>query len=103
MKPFYVAALASRTPQLTENSLLETGNGQENQSQDRWEESGLSEWEQESYKSSGREQGDRIESKQGQCMEGFHEGWDILFSLEGDGASMEMTEHGHGRICSVFQ
>lgn len=70
MRPFYVAALVSGTPQLTENSLLETGNGQENQSQDRWEESGLSEWEQESYKSSGKEQGDRIESKQGQCMEG---------------------------------
>lgn len=36
-RPCYVAALVSRTPQFTENSLSETGNGQENQSQDRWE------------------------------------------------------------------
>lgn len=54
MRPFYVAALVAGTPQLTETSLSETGNGQENQSQDRWEESGLSEREQ-AYKSSGRE------------------------------------------------
>lgn len=62
-----------------------------------------SEWEQEFYKLTGREQGDRIESKQGQCTEGFHDGQGHFISLEGYGASVKMTEHGHGRICSVFQ
>ena len=34
---FYVVALVSETPQFTENSFSETGNGQENQSQDKKE------------------------------------------------------------------
>lgn len=99
----YITALVPETPQFTESGLSETGNGQQNQSKGGGEKPCLSEWEQISYKRSGREQGDRNKEPIGLFYGGLP--WRLGHSILSQG-SWDINggaEHGHGVICSVFQ
>ena len=66
----------------------------------RRNESCLFEWEQGSYKQSGKEQEDRNKEQMGYSMEGFHHSLGHLILSWGPQMSMEVTLQRHLQCCS---